>query len=147
MNKWSYKYAWVLEELKVECEHGATFDIVVWKFKTTKYYYTIIDASRHRILIKNMITGTSWADCAIFIIDSTIGGLKAGLSKDDPIKKAANFTSQVININHLYQIENGYAYVFDCQTAHIILKVSLWMFVRPLCCLHTFILEDKDVLK
>ncbi|XWS13497.1 hypothetical protein CRYUN_Cryun36dG0041800 [Craigia yunnanensis] len=125
MNKRSYKYAWVLKELKDERECGATFDIALWKFETTKYYCIVIDTSRHQDLIKNMITGTSWADYAIVIIDSTIGGLKVGISMDEPAKKAANFTPQVINIHHPDPIGNGYTYVLDCQTAHIAVKVFL----------------------
>ena len=39
------------------------------------------DAPRDRDFIKNMITRTSQADCAILIIDSTIGGFEAGISK------------------------------------------------------------------
>ncbi|MCO5553830.1 hypothetical protein L7F22_007356 [Adiantum nelumboides] len=81
MNR-SFKYAWVLDKLKAECEHGIAIDIFLWKFETTKYYCNVIHAPRHRDFIKSMITGTLHAECALLIINSTIEGFEAGISKD-----------------------------------------------------------------
>jgi elongation factor 1-alpha len=82
MGKGSFKYAWVLDKLKAERERGITIDIALWKFETKNFSFTIIDAPGHRDFIKNMITGTSQADCAILMIASPPGEFEAGISKD-----------------------------------------------------------------
>ena len=85
LGKGSFKYAWVLDKLKAERERGITIDIALWKFETPRYYVTVIDAPGHRDFIKNMITGTSQADCAILIIASGTGEFEAGISKVSPL--------------------------------------------------------------
>jgi len=89
MGKGSFKYAWVLDKLKAERERGITIDISLWKFESTKYYFTIIDAPGHRDFIKNMITGTSQADCAVLMIASGTGEFEAGISKDGQTREHA----------------------------------------------------------
>ncbi|ODQ82886.1 hypothetical protein BABINDRAFT_164616 [Babjeviella inositovora NRRL Y-12698] len=89
LGKGSFKYAWVLDKLKAERERGITIDIALWKFETPKYYVTVIDAPGHRDFIKNMITGTSQADCAILIIAGGVGEFEAGISKDGQTREHA----------------------------------------------------------
>jgi len=62
--------------------HGITIDIALWKFVTSKYYVTIIDAPGHRDFIKNMITSTSQANCAVLIVAAGTGEFEAGISKN-----------------------------------------------------------------
>jgi len=51
-------------------------------------------------------------------------GYVASDSKNKPASGCANFTAQVIVLNHPGQISNGYSPVLDCHTAHIACKFN-----------------------
>merc|ERR1712121_350503 len=51
-------------------------------------------------------------------------GYVASDSKNKPAQATANFTAQVLVLNHPGQIANGYTPVLDCHTAHIACKFA-----------------------
>jgi len=115
MGKGSFKYAWVLDKLKAERERGITIDIALWKFESGKYYVTIIDAPGHRDFIKNMITGTSQADCAVLIVAGGVGEFEAGISANGQTREHAllAFTlgvkQLIVGINKMDNTEPPYS--------------------------------------
>jgi elongation factor 1-alpha len=83
------KFAWILDGLKAEREGSKTVDLSLWKLKSSKYDYTIIDTPGHRDYVKNMITGTSQADASLLIIDASIGNFEHGMGKDGQTREHA----------------------------------------------------------
>lgn len=68
-----FEYAFLLDALKDEQSQGITIDVARSFFKTPKRNYLIIDAPGHIEFLKNMITGASWAEVALLVIDALEG--------------------------------------------------------------------------
>jgi len=130
MGKGSFKYAWVLDKLKAERERGITIDIALWKFETGKYEVTIIDAPGHRDFIKNMITGTSQADCAVLIVAAGVGEFEAGIAKNGQTREHAllAFTlgvkQLIVGINKMDNTEPKYS---EARFNEIVKEVSSYV--------------------
>ena len=82
LGKGSFLYARVLDNPKADRERGITIDISLWKFETSKYYFTIIGVPGHRDFIRNMNTGTSQGDVAVLVVASASSEYETGISKN-----------------------------------------------------------------
>ncbi len=96
----TFKFAWVLDSLKEERERGVTIDLSFQKFETPKIFYTIIDAPGHRDFIKNMITGTSQADCAILTVSARKGEFEVGVGPGGQAREHA-YLARTLGVNQL----------------------------------------------
>jgi len=72
-NSKPFEYAFLLDALKDEQSQGITIDAARAFFKTEKRKYLLIDAPGHIEFLKNMITGASWAEAALLVIDANEG--------------------------------------------------------------------------
>ncbi|HME19591.1 MAG TPA: translation elongation factor EF-1 subunit alpha [Nitrososphaerales archaeon] len=103
----SFKYAWVLDQLKDERERGVTIDLAFQRFETPKFFYTLIDAPGHRDFIKNMITGASEADGAVLVVSAKKGEEDVALGPGGQAREHAfllrtlGVTQMVVSINKM----------------------------------------------
>src|SRR3972149_3482833 len=101
----SFKYAWVLDNLKDERERGVTIDLAFQKFETEKYFYTLIDAPGHRDFIKNMITGASEADIAVLVVSAKKGEGDVAIAVGGQGREHA-FLARTLGVNQMVVLIN-----------------------------------------
>jgi elongation factor 1-alpha len=98
----TFEFAFVMDNLKEERERGVTIDIMHKPFQTKKYFYTIIDCPGHRDFVKNMITGTSQADAAIFVVSAKPGeGIQEQTKEHAWLLKVMGVSQIIVAINKM----------------------------------------------
>jgi elongation factor 1-alpha len=98
--KETFEFAFVMDACKEERERGVTIDIMHKPFETQKWFFTIIDCPGHRDFVKNMITGASQADAAIFVVSA-----KPGEGVQDQTKEHA-WLLKVLGVSQMIVVFN-----------------------------------------
>lgn len=100
MNRPTFEFAFVMDQLKEERERGITIDIAHRDFQTEKFYFTIIDAPGHKDFVKNMITGASQADAAIIVV-SAVDGIQAQTREHAILASVLGIKQIIVGINKM----------------------------------------------
>jgi len=98
--KETFEFAFVMDTVKEERARGVTIDIMHKPFETNRWFFTVIDCPGHRDFVKNMITGASQADAAIFVVSA-----KPGEGVQDQTKEHA-FLMKVLGVPQILVILN-----------------------------------------
>ncbi|MFQ6088412.1 MAG: translation elongation factor EF-1 subunit alpha [Candidatus Methanofastidiosia archaeon] len=96
----TFKFAWVMDNLKEERERGLTIDLAHRKFETTRNYITIVDCPGHRDFVKNMITGASQADAAVLVVD-VVDGIMPQTKEHGYLAKTLGVGQLIVAINKM----------------------------------------------
>jgi len=106
--KGTFEFAWVMDSLKEERERGLTIDVAHRRFNTDRYYFTVIDAPGHRDFVKNMITGTSQADCALLVVGAA-EGVQAQTKEHAFLARTLGVPQLLVSINKMDATQPPYS--------------------------------------
>ncbi len=100
LKKETWEFAYAVDTTKEERARGLTIDLMHRPFETKKWFFTVIDAPGHRDFVKNMITGASQADAAIFVVSA-----KPGEGVQEQTKEHA-WLLKVLGVNQIVLVLN-----------------------------------------
>jgi elongation factor 1-alpha len=100
--KETFEFAFAMDTNVEERKRGLTIDIMNRPFETKKWFFSIIDCPGHRDFVKNMITGASQADAAIFVVSAKTGeGVQAQTREHAFLMKVLGIPQIIVVLNKM----------------------------------------------
>lgn len=108
LKKETWEFAYSVDATKEERSRGLTIDIMHRPFESKKWFFTVIDAPGHRDFVKNMITGASQADAAIFVVSCKQGeGVQEQTTEHAQLLKVLGVGQIVVAMNKMDTTDYG----------------------------------------
>lgn len=102
LNKERFEYAFILDTFQEEREGEMTIDTVQIQFKSNKYLYNFIDCPGHKEFIKNMITGASYGNLAMFVVSAKPSeGVQSQSKEHAWLAKKLGIDSMIVVVNKM----------------------------------------------
>ena len=139
-----HNFAHLLDSFKEEQEGEFTLDTTQVFLKNKKEHLVIIDVPGHKELIKNMLTGASYADAAILIID-VLRGLGEQTKRHIYLLNFLDIKPVIVAINKMDMISYNQNYFYDLVDKTTIFFKKLK--TEPLCFIPISAKEGENILK
>lgn len=102
LNKEKFEYAFILDTFQEEREGEMTIDTVQIPFIGRKYMYNFIDCPGHKEFVKNMISGASYGEMAMFVVSAKPGeGVQSQSREHAWLAKKMGVESMVVAVNKM----------------------------------------------
>ena len=98
-----FEFAYILDAFLEEREKAMTIDTAQVSFRTAKREYVIIDTPGHKELLRNMVTGASYAEGAILIVSAS-EGIQEQTKRHTYILKLLGIKQIIVIINKMDEV-------------------------------------------